>query len=164
MSANGGDAPLSDPKGSKDASAGTGTGKDESGKSKSKAEKNFDRYMEVMQSSASKGPSWANEASTVVKPAIATEAPLPVGADAVSQQDDQPSAEGMSDLDWMRKHMSKNVVDEEKVFEQSGDEMDVDEPKVCTQRLCTTFHILTVLRSHPKKIKCQLSQQNLRIL
>lgn len=71
-----------------------------------------DEFMKVMKSRTKKGPSWANEdpqapeAETKVEEAIEEEVP----------------SKGISDLDWLKKHTSKNVDKVEKVFEQSDDE------------------------------------------
>lgn len=73
----------------------------------------MDEYLEVMQNK--KGPSWANqpqpEASTSAKK-----------VEDVPMEVENANTEGISDLDWMKKHMSKNVDVVEKAFEQSDDE------------------------------------------
>lgn len=59
-----------------------------------------------------KVPVWANEETAEPQPPISTEG--------------EPSTEstpgGLSDLEWMKRHMSKAVDVEERVFEQSDNE------------------------------------------
>jgi len=71
-------------------------------------------FMEVMQ--PKKGPAWANEV---------LENP-PAVPKSRSTDEDRPQGE-LSDLEWMRQRVSKQIEDE-KVFEQSDDESPVDIP------------------------------------
>ena len=82
--------------------------------------------MEVMQPRTRKGPSWANG----MNPAD----PSPAGRPKRDQQpaenvqassDDLVPEVALSDQEWMKRRMSKNVDVVEKVFEQSDDEEDV---------------------------------------
>lgn len=101
--------------------------------SKSKKPAQLDEFMSVMKSRTKKGPSWADDGAL-----------LPAGdasADQKSRKDERPPfspdadpeateavddrGEGMSDLDWMRKRMSRAMEvtdDEKKEFVQSEDE------------------------------------------
>lgn len=80
---------------------------------KTTKETKLQEFMEVMQ--PKKGPAWANE-SLVNPPAI---------QEAVDQGEGAPRGE-LSDLEWMRQRMTKQVDEDEKAFEQSDD----DEPPV----------------------------------
>ena len=71
-------------------------------------------FMEVMQ--PKKGPAWANEV---------LENP-PAVPKSRSLDEERPQGE-LSDLEWMRQRVSKQIEDE-KVFEQSDDESPVDMP------------------------------------
>ncbi|KAJ7043247.1 hypothetical protein C8F04DRAFT_1029332 [Mycena alexandri] len=72
----------------------------------------FDEYLQVMQPRGNKGRTWANESAVV--------APVEV---ADMDVDTEPAREeGLSDLDWMKRRMSKNADVVEKAFEQSDDE------------------------------------------
>ncbi|TFK67242.1 hypothetical protein BDN72DRAFT_771006 [Pluteus cervinus] len=86
---------------------------------KSKDDRQLDRFLEVMQPRNKNGPSWANDANTVVKPAVA---PAESSETQPSNPEDEPT-DSISDLDWMRRHTKKGVEEEEKAFEQSDDEM-----------------------------------------
>ena len=70
--------------------------------------------MNVMQ--PRKGPAWANEA-------IAT----PPVNESNSQPEGNPQGE-LSDLEWMRQRISKQVDQDEKVFEQSDDDEPAEDP------------------------------------
>ncbi|KAJ7590213.1 RNA-binding domain-containing protein [Mycena floridula] len=79
---------------------------------KSKKDAQMDEFMEVMQTK--KGPSWANEQQ-------------PAGPEQpvmdVNKPEGDNNGEGMSDLDWMKRHMTKG-------YEQSDDEdHDQEEPE-----------------------------------
>ncbi|KAF8916989.1 hypothetical protein CPB85DRAFT_1481797 [Mucidula mucida] len=99
---------------------------DKTVKKDAKSEKDVKReqYMDVMQTKTSKGPSWANEPQ-----AEASTSKQTLDVDMTAPEDDEPASQaGMSDLDWMRRHMSKKVDEAEvKAFEQSDDE-DVEDP------------------------------------
>lgn len=75
--------------------------------------------MQVMQPRSKKGPSWANETQTVP-----VDEPL---ADVVVNDSE---SQGLSDLEWMKKHMSQAADTEEKVFEQDGEELETKLPEV----------------------------------
>lgn len=111
---------------------------------KTKKAAQLDEFMEVMQPRTKKGPSWANEPA---EPALAPESKrdkksktrTPTSAEvqpeevAVSPDDDR--GEGMSDLDWMKRRMSKAAEagedDDARAFVQSDDEaVDDDKPEV----------------------------------
>ncbi|KAJ8075742.1 Multiple RNA-binding domain-containing protein 1 [Marasmius tenuissimus] len=77
----------------------------------SKKQDQTEEFLEVMK--PRKGPSWANEA----QPEASTSAKK-IEDEAM----DAEPTEGLSDLDWMKRHMSKNVDIVEKAFEQSDDE------------------------------------------
>ncbi len=102
---------------------------DKTVKKDAKSEKDVKReqYMDVMQTKTSKGPSWANEPQ-----AEASTSKQTLDVDMTAPEDDEPASQtGMSDLDWMRRHMSKKVDEAEvKAFEQSDDEDDEDPVKV----------------------------------
>lgn len=68
-----------------------------------------DEFLKIMKPRTKKGPSWANED------------PQGPGKDGMVETAEGPT-EGISDLDWLKKHTSKNVDNADKVFEQSGDE------------------------------------------
>ncbi|KAJ7865707.1 hypothetical protein B0H13DRAFT_2236885 [Mycena leptocephala] len=76
----------------------------------------LDEYIEVMQPRGNKGRTWANEAAPTVPVEILPDA-------APTNENAEPlREEGLSDLDWMKRRMSKNVDVVEKAFEQSDDE------------------------------------------
>ncbi|KAF9261016.1 RNA-binding domain-containing protein [Marasmius fiardii PR-910] len=86
---------------------------------KPKKQHQMDEFMEVMQTK--KGPAWANENQ-------------PEASTSAKEIDDEPvnaemNEEGLSDMDWMRRRMSKHVDDVEKVYEQSDGEVCGDNPK-----------------------------------
>ena len=63
------------------------------------------------------GPAWANEATA--QPTVST----PQTDDTTMQDAEQePRQDNVSDLEWMKQRMSKNVDVVEKAFEQSDDE------------------------------------------
>jgi multiple RNA-binding domain-containing protein 1 len=77
-----------------------------------------------------KGPAWANDAAQVESSLMGKakqqpKAPVDVDMDA---GDNPVHEEGLSDLDWMRQRMSKNVDTVEKAFEQSDDEDTPEKP------------------------------------
>ncbi|KAG7085951.1 hypothetical protein E1B28_003479 [Marasmius oreades] len=82
---------------------------------KSKKQIQMEEFMEVMQ--PKKGPAWANDAQS-----------QPEASTSAKKIDDEVlvDEEGVSDTDWLKRRMSKNVDGVEKVFEQSDDE-DVDD-------------------------------------
>ncbi|KAJ7688673.1 hypothetical protein B0H17DRAFT_1160253 [Mycena rosella] len=82
--------------------------------SKSSGDAQLDEYLEVMQPRGNKGRTWANEAAPVP-----TDPPV---ADTMDEDTEPVREEGLSDLDWMKRRMSKNADVVEKAFEQSDDE------------------------------------------
>ncbi|KAJ7632476.1 hypothetical protein FB45DRAFT_912538 [Roridomyces roridus] len=80
-----------------------------------------DDFLKVMQPRGTKGRTWANEAAPT--------APVDVSPPEEMDQDGEEPVreEGLSDLEWMRRRMSKNADVVEKAFEQSDEEG--DEPK-----------------------------------
>ncbi len=99
--------------------------------------------MEVMQPRTKKGPSWANEAQPEASTSSRT---LDVDMQDPEMQalDVEPvNQEGLSDLDWMKRHLSKKVDKDERVFEQSDDEEPALEGEVIVQ-----FRVLCVLCTH----------------
>ena len=69
--------------------------------------------MKIMQ--PKKGPAWANE--DLANP--------PAAPESLTLDEDKPQGE-LSDLEWMRQRISKQVDQDDKVFEQSDDESPVD--------------------------------------
>jgi len=92
----------------------------------------LDQFLKVMK--PKKGPSWANEndglEAVVIPPSVSADKSTKDIVEDVTENglDITEREEGISDLDWMKRRMSKNVesvdVSTEKVFEQD-DEMDV---------------------------------------
>jgi len=83
----------------------------------------FDEFREVMKPRTKKGPAWANDMKQ--EEVIAGKSKLKQEAALMDTEADgvDPAREaGLSDLDWMRQRMSKNVDVVEKVFEQSDEE------------------------------------------
>ncbi|KAJ7265431.1 hypothetical protein B0H12DRAFT_1100717 [Mycena haematopus] len=77
-----------------------------------------------MQPRGGKGRTWANEAA----PAVSVE--MSSGRPSINEMDEDTEPireEGLSDLDWLKKHTSKHADVVEKAFEQSDDE-DADAP------------------------------------
>lgn len=77
--------------------------------------------MEVMQTK--KGPAWANDAPTVDNAKQGKQE-----AEKLPMKEDNTKPTDLSDLDWMKQRMSKNVDVVEKAFEQSDDEDNAKEP------------------------------------
>jgi multiple RNA-binding domain-containing protein 1 len=73
-------------------------------------------YMAVMQ--PMKGPAWVNEAPA--------QPPLTQESGSYEGEPQGP----LSDLEWMRQRMSRHVDQEDRVFEQSDEEVQDDNP-VC---------------------------------
>ncbi|KAL1692422.1 hypothetical protein GGG16DRAFT_51413 [Schizophyllum commune] len=86
--------------------------------------KQLDDYLELTRPRAAKGPAWA-DGQEAPQPAA------PVASDAAPEEEDamQQDAkdEGASDLDWLKKHMSKDVDTAGRAFEQSDDEEDAQQ-------------------------------------
>ncbi|TRM63205.1 hypothetical protein BD626DRAFT_402977 [Schizophyllum amplum] len=86
----------------------------------------LDQYLEVMQPRAAKGPAWADGQQSLQPPVPpAQDEPAEDAMDTTEDAKD----EGASDLDWLRKHTSKNVDTADRVFEQSDNEEDSNEPE-----------------------------------
>ncbi|KAK0445041.1 uncharacterized protein EV420DRAFT_1648558 [Desarmillaria tabescens] len=91
-------------------------------KAKSAKESRLDEFMEVMQPRTKKGPSWANEAQQEASTSSRT-LDMDMQDPEVNAPDTEPvNQEGLSDLDWMKRHLSKKVDEVERVFEQPDDE------------------------------------------
>ncbi|PBK88707.1 hypothetical protein ARMGADRAFT_1047355 [Armillaria gallica] len=90
-------------------------------KAQSMKESRLGEFMEVMQP-RTKGPSWANEAQPEASTSSRT-LDVDMQDPEVQALDVEPvNQEGLSDLDWMKRHLSKKVDEDEQVFEQSDDE------------------------------------------
>ncbi|KAJ7771764.1 hypothetical protein B0H16DRAFT_1451806 [Mycena metata] len=79
----------------------------------------LDEYLQVMQPRGNKGRTWANESAAVAPVEVA---PDPVSSNDMDVDTEPAREEGLSDLDWMKRRMSKNADVVEKAFEQSDDE------------------------------------------
>ncbi|KAK0477584.1 hypothetical protein IW261DRAFT_1565894 [Armillaria novae-zelandiae] len=91
-------------------------------KAKSAKESRLGEFMEVMQPRTKKGPSWANEAQPEASTSSRT-LDVDMQDPEVQAQDVEPvNQEGLSDLDWMKRHLSKKVDEDGRAFEQSDDE------------------------------------------
>lgn len=78
----------------------------------------LDEFLQV--SRPWKGPSWANEPP----PAVVSNA-KPVQLDEQDVQDHRVADEPISDLEWMKRHMTQKISEPDKVFEQD-DEVEKD--------------------------------------
>jgi multiple RNA-binding domain-containing protein 1 len=80
----------------------------------------LDQFLKVMQPRSTKGPSWANEPQA--SPIVETKTD---GDDEVEREGKE---DGISDLDWMKKHMTNDIErldgEEENVFMQSDIEVE----------------------------------------
>ena len=85
--------------------------------SKLKGDAQLEEFMKVMKPRT--GPAWANEATS--QPAVSA----PPKNDTATQDVQQPRQDDVSDLEWMKQRMSKNVDVVEKDFEQSDDEGEI---------------------------------------
>ncbi|KAF8630103.1 hypothetical protein AX17_005499 [Amanita inopinata Kibby_2008] len=81
----------------------------------------LDEFMKVMKPRTNKGPSWVNEESST-HDVVPSKEHISSVDEAGSEGDVLDTA--ISDIDWMKKHMSKSVDKMDKVFEQSDDEVD----------------------------------------
>ncbi|PBK60975.1 RNA-binding domain-containing protein [Armillaria solidipes] len=91
-------------------------------KAKSAKESRLGEFMEVMQPRTKKGPSWANETQPEASTSSRT-LDVDMQDPGVQALDVEPvNQEGLSDLDWMKRHLSKKVDEDERAFEQSDDE------------------------------------------
>ncbi|KAF8870174.1 hypothetical protein BD779DRAFT_1581736 [Infundibulicybe gibba] len=86
-------------------------------KPESKSTSQLDEFMEIMHPRSKKGPSWANDTETS-QPNVQP----PASETSISPNHDPSLGEGLSDLEWMKRHMSTNPDRQEKVFEQSDHE------------------------------------------
>ena len=68
---------------------------------------------------------------TKVAPVAPDEPEEEVEVDADVADDAAQGTEGLSDMDWLRRHMSKNVDKDEPAFEQSDDEDEKMADQVC---------------------------------
>ncbi|KAF8182148.1 hypothetical protein K438DRAFT_1840391 [Mycena galopus ATCC 62051] len=84
-------------------------------------DESLDEFLQVMQPRGNKGRTWANESA----PAVSADDPPP--ADEMDEDIEPIREEGLSDMDWLKRHTSKNADVVEKAFEQSDDE-DADPP------------------------------------
>lgn len=109
---------------------------------KSKKDAQLDEFMHVMKPKKS-GPSWVNDLGAPDVPNGKSKDP-PTEAktkklkpskhvddttteDQEMAVDEDAPNEGMSDLDWMKRRMSKTLDAESKVFEQSDEEQDAED-------------------------------------
>jgi len=117
---------------------------------KPKANKNaatqFNEYLQVMQPRTKKGPSWANDEEAQPQPSSignvhASRVSLVENAETggkEAEKNDAINAEGISDLDWMKRRMTQNLDTSEKAFEQSDDD-EMDGPMDGKVRFNTAF-------------------------
>lgn len=107
--------------------------------------------MNVMQPRNVKGPSWANEPQPAASSSKQT---LDIEMAQPELQEEPANQDGLSDLDWMRRHISK-AVDQavpDKAFEQSDDEGDVT-PQVClTIRRFTSLTMIFQDANHAENV------------
>ena len=97
--------------------------------------------MKVMKPRTKKGPSWANEEAQISKKAKETKEATPM---------EDTAQEGVSDMDWLKKHMSKNVDNVEKAYEQSDDELDENVgAEVCCHLISLVLYTLHFRRGFP---------------
>lgn len=87
-----------------------------------------------MEPRTKKGPSWANEAQPDPPPVTSEEK---TAQDVDMEQASNDREEGLSDLDWMRRRMSKTVDVVDKAYEQSDDEG--EEPSNLVRALLKRF-------------------------
>jgi len=96
------------------------------------ADPEFEEFEKTMLPRSKKGPSWADNVEQP-QPGTSTSVPEDVVQKASAPKeppDDngEEKQEGVSDLDWMRQRMKRNLtVSEEKAFEQSDEEGDDEE-------------------------------------
>jgi multiple RNA-binding domain-containing protein 1 len=120
--------------------------KDRMGKENSKVEETkkpsqMDEFVSLQ--TKKKGPSWADDllpaptGKPAVAPVASEEPEEEVRIDTDAADDVAEGTEGLSDMDWLRRHMSKNVDRDEPTFEQSDDEDEKMVKQVC--RFCLFF-------------------------
>jgi len=87
----------------------------------------LDEFLQVMKPRTKKGPSWADEQPV----ASSSKSSIPSARTLPSQGSEQVSEvpEGLSDMDWLRRHTKQSVDAPDKAFEQSDDEADDDPAK-----------------------------------
>ena len=102
---------------------------------KPKGDAQLEEFMKVMKPRT--GPAWANEASA--QPTVSA----PQTDDTTMRDAEQePRQDDVSDLEWMKQRMSKNVDVVEKAFEQSDDEGEPhNKGTLVKQRLCQYIYI-----------------------
>ncbi|KAL1746616.1 hypothetical protein HDZ31DRAFT_62053 [Schizophyllum fasciatum] len=89
-----------------------------------KKSKQLDEYLELTRSRSAKGPAWADGQEAPQPAAV----PVPdASAEDGDAMEEDAKDEGTSDLDWLKKHMSKGVETAGRAFEQSDDEDDVQQ-------------------------------------
>ena len=110
--------------------------KDKKGKEKAQAEETtkpsqMDEFVSLQMKK--KGPSWADDLlpTPTGKPAVAVVGNDQSEEEAVGDADDAGATEGLSDMEWMRRHMSKGADKDEPAFEQSDDEEEKMANPVC---------------------------------
>ena len=96
-----------------------------------------------MQPRTKKGPSWANDEEAQPQPSSignvhASRVSLVENAETGGKEADAIDAEGISDLDWMKRRMTQNLDTSEKAFEQSDDD-EMDGPMDGKVRFHTAF-------------------------
>ncbi|KAJ7228150.1 hypothetical protein GGX14DRAFT_538560 [Mycena pura] len=87
----------------------------------------FEEYIRVMQPRGEQGRTWANETTPTAQVEVPAE-PL-----ALEDKDEDAEPTGLSDLEWLKRRMSKNVDVVEKDFEQSDDEESDPVPTLAPQ-------------------------------
>ena len=86
------------------------------------------------------GPAWANEAT--IQPTVST----PQTDDTTMQDAEQePRQDNVSDLEWMKQRMSKNVDVVEKAFEQSDDEGESHNKEALVKQSTSLSNIYIIL-------------------
>jgi multiple RNA-binding domain-containing protein 1 len=96
-----------------------------------KSTSQLDEFLQVMQPRRQKGPAWAND--------MKQDDGVVVGKTKDIEAGGGPALDvALSDQDWMKQHMSRNIDVVEKAFEQSDDE---DAPAKLVRR----FHFRAVL-------------------
>jgi multiple RNA-binding domain-containing protein 1 len=104
----------------------------------------FEQFLQVMKPRKKDGPAWANDAepipmATPLDRDESDEADTSGDESLADENDANKTDEGISDLDWMRRHMSKKADAElspEQILveESSGKDDEVRVPFICTSR------------------------------
>lgn len=134
----------------------------EGAKPKSKADLQREEFLQVMQPRNKKGPSWANEPQS--EPSLTSkEAEIAQGVDAqVPAEVVGDKDEGLSDLDWMKRHMSKKADEVERAFEQSDDEDNIKRQDAKT-KVCPIVRLSGISRLNTYSSNHNLSSKPLKI-